>query len=78
MRAGQNPSSRVDIISATGFVLSGDQSGIEGAASTFCPLAVDESVEDASITGLLGFWPQKSQLDRRESWSMELQIGRRL
>ena len=78
MRAGQKLSSQVDMNSATGFVLSGEPSGTEGAANLCCSSVVDESVEDASVTGLLAFWPQKSQLGRRESWSLEPQPGRRL
>ena len=30
------------------------------------------------MTGVLGFWPQKSQLGSRESWSLEPQSGTRL
>ena len=69
IRAAQKPSSRVDMNSAAGFVMSGEQSGIKRAPGPFCSSVVNESVEDASVTGLLG---------RHESWSLELQPGRRL
>ena len=65
-----NLSSRVNVNSATGFVLSGERSGTKGAARLFCSSVVNESIKDAFVNGLLGLWPQKSQLGRRESWSL--------